>query len=61
MAIAIGAQEVRRVACCEEYAPAPVMSEYARSFKEGMGLVQQSDAFAAPASAASFMRSAVPS
>ena len=49
--VAVGAQEVRRVACCEENAPAPVMAEYLKSFKQGMGLVQEREAFSASPSA----------
>ena len=47
----VGAEEVRRLACCEDNSPAPVMAEYLKSFKQGMGLVREREACSANLSA----------
>ena len=40
----MSAVDLLLVACCEERAPAPVMAEYLKSFKKGMGVVQRKNA-----------------
>ena len=46
--LTVSATDLLRVACCEEHAPAPVMAEYLKSFKAGMGAVQRSGALEMP-------------
>ena len=47
----VSASDLLRVACCEEHVPAPVMAEYLKSFKSGMGAVQRAGAVEVPENA----------